>query len=81
MVEFLSENINEIFDELVEQGREQGVTDQEAYSMLIENVIEEARGAGEIDDDGATETMEEMLRGRWEEFQERLGLNEKNPQL
>ena len=81
MVEFLVENIEEIFDELVGQGREQGVTDQEAYSMLIENVIEEHRELGEIHDDSETETMEEMLRGRWEEFQERLGLNEANPQL
>jgi len=70
-----------IFEEVVERGREQGVTEQEAYDELVKEVIEDHRSVGEIHDDSPTEDMAEQLRGRWSDFKEALGLDDNQPRL
>ncbi|MBI5370129.1 hypothetical protein HZA85_03005 [Candidatus Uhrbacteria bacterium] len=70
--EFLNLDIDAFFEETVARGREQGVVDQPSYDDLVEQVIEQHRSLGEIHDDEPTEDMEEQLRGRWEEYLERV---------
>jgi hypothetical protein len=81
MVELLDIDRQSIFEEVVERGREQGVTTQEAYNDLVEEVIEGHREWAEIHDDSPTEDLEEQLRGRWPDYVEALGLDLSQPQL
>ncbi|MBI4437721.1 hypothetical protein HY631_02105 [Candidatus Uhrbacteria bacterium] len=67
---FTPENL---FEEIVARGREQGVSDQAAYDDMVEEVIEAHRGVGEIHTDDETEDWEEQLRGRFEEYVSLLG--------
>lgn len=80
-MEFLDVDREAIFEEVVERGREQGVTSQEAYNDLVEEVIENHRGLAEIHDDSPTEDLEAQMRGRWMDFKEALGLDDAHPQL
>lgn len=81
MVEFLDVDRESIFGEIVERGREQGVSDQEAYNTLVNEVVEDHRRVGEIHDDSPTEDLVEQLRGRWMDYKEALGLDDTQPQL
>jgi len=81
MTEYLDVDRQAIFEEIVERGREQGVTTQESYDDLVEEVIEGHRAAAEIHDDSPTEDLEEQLRGRWSDYKEALGLDDPQPQL
>ncbi|OGL99478.1 hypothetical protein A2501_04525 [Candidatus Uhrbacteria bacterium RIFOXYC12_FULL_57_11] len=81
MAEYFNVDREAIFEEIVERGRAQGVTTQETYNDLVEEVIESHRAVGEIHDDSPTEDMEEQLRGRWTDYKESLGLDDAQPQL
>lgn len=81
MAEFLDVDREAIFGEIVELGREQGVSSEQAYDELIKEVIEDHRGLGEIHDDSPTEDLAEQLRGRWTDYKEALGLDDVQPQL
>jgi hypothetical protein len=81
MAEFLDVDRQGVFDEVVERGREQGVTTQEEYNDLVEEVIEGHREWAEIHDDSPTEDLEEQLRGRWPDYKEALGLDDAQPAL
>ncbi|KKR83902.1 MAG: hypothetical protein UU48_C0014G0011 [Candidatus Uhrbacteria bacterium GW2011_GWF2_41_16] len=79
MVEFLDVDREGLFEEIVERGREEGVSDEEGYHELIDAVIEEHRGMGEIHDDTSYQSMAEALRLRWSEYREALGVDESHP--
>lgn len=81
MTEFLDVDRESLFGEIVECGREQGVSDQEAYDTLVEEVVEDHRGLGEIHDDAPTADLVAQLRGRWMDYKESLGLDDAQPQL
>lgn len=81
MVEFLEVDRESLFGEIVERGREQGVSDQEAYGTLVNEVVEDHRSLGEIHDDSPTDDLVEQLRGRWMDYKEALGLDDAQPQL
>lgn len=81
MVEFLDVDRESIFGEIVERGREQGVSDQEGYNTLVGEVVEDHRRVGEIHDDSPTDDLVEQLRGRWMDYKEALGLDDVQPQL
>jgi hypothetical protein len=66
------ENINELYNDICVRAREAGITTQEPWDDLVEEVIEEYRTNGLIDDDDPTEGMEDVLRGRFEEFHNQL---------
>ncbi|PJA45220.1 hypothetical protein CO174_04295 [Candidatus Uhrbacteria bacterium CG_4_9_14_3_um_filter_50_9] len=68
----LSFSMEALFQQLLQRGKEQGVTQQDAYNDLVEEVIENHRAIGEIDTDDATEDMEAQLRGRWLDYQDLL---------
>ena len=66
------ENINELYNDICERARESGVTTQEPWDDLVEEVVEEYRTNGLIDDDDPTEGMDAVLKGRFEEFHNQL---------
>lgn len=81
MVEFPNVDPVSLFEEVVERGREQGVASQGAYDELVDEVIEDHRGVGEMHDDSPTEDLEAQLRGRWADYKEALGLDDSQPRL
>jgi hypothetical protein len=81
MVEYLDVDREGLFEEIVETGREEGVTEQEAYNELIDTVIEDHRRVGEMHDDSSYEGIKEALRERWPDYREALGLDTANPEL
>lgn len=80
-MEFLDVNKQAIFEDIVDRGREQGVVDQETYNELCEEIVQEHVDVGEIDKDSSTVGMSEMLKGRWLDYKEALGLDSSEPQL
>ncbi len=77
----LSYDEESLFQEIIAQGRHEGVTTQSAYDELIDEVIEGHRRVGEIHDDNPTEDMDEQLRGRWPDYEAALELKNENPQF
>lgn len=72
MVENLSTSDQEIFDDVVERGIADGVTTQEAFNELVDEVIEAHREVGELSDDQDLMGDESAIKMRWPEFQARL---------
>jgi hypothetical protein len=64
------ENINELYSDIVERAKATGIANQEAWDDLVEEVVEEYRTNGLLDDDDPTEGMEDVLRGRFGEYHE-----------
>lgn len=64
------DDINELFSEAKKRAKANGVADQEAWDGIIDEVVEEFRTNGNIDDDEDTETLEEELRARFGEYEE-----------
>ncbi len=81
MVEVFDENKEGLFEEVVDQGREEGVADKEAYDELVETVIEDHRRLGEIHDDSSYDALVETLQARWPDYREAIGLDEAQPEL
>ena len=81
MIENLSYNLQELFQEIIEAGRAQGVAEQNAFNDLVEDVIEKHRRVGEIHVDSSTKGMQEHLQNRWQDYKTELGLDENNVQL
>lgn len=81
MTEFLSVDPSEIFLEIVELGRAEGISTHEAYIDLVDEIIERHRGLGEMHDDSSTVARAEALRGRFEEYLAALGLETEQPRL
>ncbi|MFH0927849.1 MAG: hypothetical protein V1821_00060 [bacterium] len=63
---------NELFNEIVERGRADGITEQVPYRDLCEEVLFEHEGAGEISDDSNIQLRVEALSSRFEEYLARL---------
>jgi choline kinase len=68
MVEMLSYNIEDLFEEVSERARETGVTTEEAWNELVEEVIDEHINWGEMDIDDDVTAIREALQSKWEEF-------------
>lgn len=63
----------DLFNEIVERGREEGVTSLDAYNVLVENVLEDHRRLNEIDSDQDTNSIREALQGRFETYKQQTG--------
>ena len=74
MTQFLNIDREQLFQDLVERGRQQGVTDQEAYHELCDDLVAELLEVGEMDEDADTIGIVSHLKGRWPDFQEALSL-------
>ena len=71
-MENLTFDLNGIFNLVITRLEEQGSFDQEAYFDMVEEVLEEKREVGEVDDDQNIEEYEDKLRHRWPEAQARF---------
>jgi hypothetical protein len=65
------EDINQLYREITNRAKANGVVDQEAWDGIVDEVIEQYRTTeGEIDTDEDTEAMESDLRARFAEYDE-----------
>ncbi len=64
------EDINVLFTEIKKRAKANGVADQEAWDGIVDEVVEQFRTDGKIDDDEETEGMEEDLRARYAEYEQ-----------
>lgn len=62
--------LNEVFNTVLERRQLQGSFTQEEYVDLVEEVLEEKRELGEIDDDDDLNQAKEALEARWPEVSE-----------
>lgn len=60
--------ISEIFNIILERRQSQGAFTHDEYLDLIDEVLEEKREVGEIDDDFDVEQAKEDLASRWDEI-------------
>lgn len=65
-------DLNQVFNEVLTRLEDQGSFSQEAYYDMVEEVLEEKREVGELDDDANIEELEDKLRHRWSEAQTRF---------
>ncbi len=66
-MENLTFDLNNVYREILTRMEEQGSFTQQAYFDLVEEVLEEKREIGELDDDANIEEYEDKLRHRWDE--------------
>ena len=65
-------DMNAVFDEIVDRGRQNGIFDREAYRDLIEEVLYEHQGEeGELSTDANVQLRVEGLKARFDEYLER----------
>jgi hypothetical protein len=72
MIENLATSDQEIFEDVCDQGIAAGVTTQEAFNELVDEVIEAHREVGELADDQDLIGDEAAIKARWGEYQDRL---------
>lgn len=72
MTENLTFSIEDLFEEVVAAGVEQGVNEETAYFDLVDTVIEEHRRIGEMHDDQNLDAHAEVLKARFAEYMKRL---------
>ena len=66
------ENVNELYNEIVNRARDTGVADQEAWDELVEEVVEEYRTQGMTEEDDDTEGDEDALKAMFPKFHAEL---------
>ena len=71
-MENITFDLNSVFKEIITRLEEQGSFEQEASFDMVEEVLEEKREVGELDDDANIEEMEDKLRHRWPEVQQQF---------
>lgn len=69
-MENLEFSLEEVFNEVRTRMQTQGAMTQEEYNDFIDEVLEEKREEGLIDDDYNFKQAQEMLQARWEEVAE-----------
>lgn len=72
MVEMLSHNVEDLYDELCDRAAEAGVTTQEAWNELVEEILDEHLNWGELDVDDDVTGLREALQEKWTKFDEKL---------
>lgn len=63
---------DELYDEIADLARDQGVSDKERWDELAEEVLESHLSLGEIDLDEDTEGIKEIISGRWVSYKKEL---------
>jgi uncharacterized protein YihD (DUF1040 family) len=61
-------NREELFRELVELAKEEGVTSQEMWNELVDEVLDSHLDIGELNADQDLEGVKAQLNGMWEEY-------------
>lgn len=72
MMENLSFDLQELFEEIVAEGQAQGVNNEEAYHQLVDDTLEDHRRVQEVHDDQNLEGYLAQLKARWPEYLARL---------
>lgn len=72
MIQELSLSLEELFEEIVEQGQQDGVYTEAGYHDLVDETIEDQRRMQEFDADQDTDSLATQLKERWSEYQTRL---------
>jgi len=58
----------ELFDEIADLAREQGVADEHAWRELVGETLESHLSLGELDKDMDLENLRTILNGMWESY-------------
>ncbi len=66
-------NQGDLFSELSDLARRNGVSDQSSWHDLVEATVESHRELGELDKDEDLEGLKEQLRGMWDEYKRQAG--------
>ncbi len=69
-------NLEALFEEITERGREEGVVSHEAFRDLVEDVVATHADIGTMGDDTSSADVTEQLTGRFPDYQAALSLNE-----
>lgn len=72
MIENLTFSVEDLFEEVVSAGVEQGVNEETAYFDLVDTVLEEHRGLGELHDDQNLDGHADVVKARFSEYMKRL---------
>ncbi len=72
MVELPNFNLEDLLGEVTERARENGVSSQEGWNELVEEILEEHINWGEMDIDDDITTIREALQEGWVKFEEAL---------
>ncbi len=72
-MQFVNVDREALFEEIVEKGREEGITDEAAYRDLVDDIVETHRRVGEMHDDSNTDGLSENMVARFAEYLERMG--------
>lgn len=73
-MEMFGFSLTEVFNEVLSRRQTQGAFGKEAYMELVDEVLEEKRELGEIDDDFDLHQAREDLLARWPEVAEADGI-------
>lgn len=63
---------NQLYEEIADLARDQGVDSKDRWQELVEEVVESHLSLGEIDLDDDTEGIKETLTTRWKVYKEEL---------
>jgi hypothetical protein len=72
MTENLAMSVQELFEEIVDQGIAEGIQSKEAYDMLVDEVMEAHEAVAELHDDQNIEGWADDLKARYAEYEIRL---------
>jgi hypothetical protein len=72
MTDNLTFSLDDLFEELVELGKDSAIVTEEAYHALVDDTVEDHRGLGELHDDQDLESYITILKARWPEYRARL---------
>ncbi len=64
----------EMWNELLRRGREQGINNPEAYHELVDDYLEERLEVGESHDDQNLIELATEFKSRWQDFAMDLGI-------
>ncbi len=68
-------NLETVFEEIVERGREEGVESHEAFRDLVEDVVAMHADVGSMGDDTSSADVTEQLMGRFPDYLAALGMD------
>ncbi len=69
---------NNLYDEVAELAREQGIADAEGWATLCDEVISAHLDLAELDPDQDLESIREQLKSKWEMYKEAAHVESKD---
>jgi hypothetical protein len=72
-MENLQFDLEGLYREIKERAFDEGALTREEWDDVVESVIEEHRGSGELDDNESLAEVIESMRARFEDFESEIG--------